>query len=270
MVPSSYLRIYEPLESFAPREQERWRGYISAGARLPSTISYRDIAFEESRQTGMLHPLVAEHAFVRRVNGVYYVCPWRVKLRMLVGLLAFRNNLPSEEAAEAFVPGNQAERVIAELEKLRQDDPEMKANIASAPWHVPLRWFVPFDDAEKLVTIEAGKTRVRYETDLETAQGRVGRSLGILGASGMPEGVVGAVAELNEWINEFPKDSIIELDYGSVADLFGEEALELDRSAGEVWASLEALEVGDLEEATSRYATLVEWWGRVQALESAN
>lgn len=269
MVPSSYLRIYEPLDSFSPKEQERWRAYISAGARLPSTISYRDIVFEENKQTGMLHPLVAEHAFVRRVNGVYYVCPWRVKLRMLVGLLAFRNNLP-DGTAEAFVPENQAERVIAELEKLRQDDPEMRANIASAPWHVPLRWFVPFDDSEKLVTVETEKTRVRYETDLVTARDRVERALNILRGSGMPEGVIGAVAELNEWVREFPTESIIELDYGSVADLFSEEALELDRSAGEVWASLEALEVGDLEEATRLYSRLVEWWGRVQALESAN
>jgi hypothetical protein len=269
MVPSSFLRVYEPLDEFAPKERTRWQAYIERGARLPSKVMYRDIAFEDSKQTGMLHPLVAEHAFVRRVNGAWYVCPWRVRLRMLVGLLAFRNNLPGE-AAEAFVPEDQAERVIEELERLRRDDPDMRANIASAPWHVPLRWFVPFDDAEKIMTIENGTTRVRYETDWVTATVRLQRAVDVLKSSGLPEGVVETVEELNEWMAEFPRGSLIELDYGSVADLFSQEDLELDRSAGEIWASIEALETGDFQEASRRYSELMQWWSRVQALESAN
>jgi hypothetical protein len=269
MVPSSFLRVYEPLDEFAPKERARWQAYIDRGARLPSKVMYRDIAFEENKQTGMLHPLVAEHAFVRRVNGSWYVCPWRVRLRMLVGLLAFRNNLPGE-AAEAFVPEDQAERVIAELERLRRDDPDMRANIASAPWHVPLRWFVPFDDGEKIMTIENGTTRVRYETDMVTATVRLQRAVDVLKTSGLPDGVVETVEELNEWVAEFPRSSLIELDYGSVADLFSQEELELDRSAGEVWASIEALEMGDLEEASRRYSELMQLWSRVQALENAN
>jgi hypothetical protein len=269
MVPLSYLRIYEPLDQFPPKEKARWEAYIRAGARLPSTISYRDIIFEDSKQTGMIHPLVAEHAFVRRESGRWLVCPWRVKLRMLVGLLAFRNNLPGD-VAEAFVPEDRAHRVIEELERLRQDNPEMKANIASAAWHVPLRWFVPFDDSEKILNVEADQPRTRYETDLATGSARVERATRVLRDAGMPEGVVGAVSELGEWIKEFPGESLIELDYATVADLFTTEELERDRSAGEVWASLEALEVGDFEESSRRYAELVEWWGRVQALESAN
>jgi len=269
MVPSSYLRIYEPLDEFPPRERKRWQAYVERGARLPSKVIYRDIAFEDSRQTGMLHPLVAEHAFVRRINGAWFVCPWRVKLRMLVGLLAFRNNLPGD-TGEAFVPEEQAEKVIEELERLREDDPEMKANIASAPWHVPLRWFVPFDDAEKIITSEDGKTRVRYETDLTTATARVDKAVRVLKVSGLPDGVVGAVSELADWIKEFPKSSLIELDYGSVGDLFDEEDLVLDRSSGEIWASIEALEMGDFQEASRRYGELIQWWSRVQALETDN
>jgi hypothetical protein len=268
MIPSSYLRVYEPLDSFSPREKQRWQAYVEAGARLPSTISYRDVNFGP-QGTGMIHPLVAEHAFVKRVNGRWLICPWRVKLRMLVGLLAFRNTLPGD-VADAFVPETHAERAILELEKLRQSQPDIRANIASAPWHVPLRWFVAFDDSEKLMTIENDKIRVRYETDLATALERVERGTRILQQAGMNEGVVEAVRELGDWLKEFSSESLLELDYASVADLFREEDLENDRSSGEVWSSLEALEVGDYEESGQRYFGLVEWWSRVQSLQSSN
>lgn len=269
MVPSSYLRIYQPLDSFPAKERERWTAYISGGARLPSTVTYRDVEFEKGRGTGLLHPLVAEHAFVRRSGAAWLVCPWRVKLRMLVGLLAFRNALPGD-VADMFVPEEHAARAVVELERLRTSDPTLRANIACAPWHVPLRWFVAFDDAERMMTFEQEKVRVRYETDLRTARSRVGRGLSIVGKAGMPEGVIGAMEELADWIDEFPPESLMELDYGSVAELFRPEELELDRSAGEVWACLEALEIGDFEESGRRYSELVEWWGRVQSLNSAN
>lgn len=188
---------------------------------------------------------------------------------MLVGLLTFRNNLPFD-VADAFVPESEAEKAIDELDRLRADTPQMRANIATASWHVPIRWFVPFDDSERILTDEDGILRVRYETDLSAAKSRVGRAHEILKSSGLPQGVVQAVADLAEWLNEFPPDSLVELDYGSVAGLFDKDELIQDRSAGEVWASLEALEVGDFAESSRRYARLAGWWARVQALESAN
>lgn len=268
MVPSSFLRVYEPLDEFPPPEREKWTAYISSGARRPSTVSYADVTFGAS-STGMIHPLVAEHAFVKKVDGRWMVCPWRVRLRTLVGMLTFRNTLP-DEVAEDFVPEEKTQQILDELERIRQDNPGMRSNIAASPWHVPVRWFVLFDDAERIMTEDTGPFRLRYETDLGSALQRVNRALEILRAAGMLEAVIGAVAQLAEWLEEFPADSLLELDYGSVANLFERADLEGDRSAGEVWSSLEALEVGDFVEAGRRYEDLVEWWARVQALETAN
>lgn len=262
--------MYQPLDSFHAAERTRWAEYIrNGGLRAPATILYRDVPFEGPGQTGVLHPAVAEHAFVRRINGEWFVCPWRMKFRMLVSLLSFRNALPYE-VADAFVPESEAEKAIDELGRLRNDTPGMRANIATASWHVPIRWFVPFDDGERIVTDEDSKVRIRYETDLRTARSRIGHGNAIVSAAGLPEGVVRAVSELADWMDEFPPESLLELDYGSVAELFDPEELLRDRSAGEIWACLEALETGDFSESSRRYAGLVGWWSRVQALENAN
>jgi hypothetical protein len=270
MIPSSHLRVYQPLDSFPKKEEAKWAEYIRAGGqRVPTTIAYRDVPFEGVGQTGVMYPVVSDHAYVRRINGAWFVCPGRLRFRMLVSLLSFRNALPSD-VADAFVPESEAEKAIDELERLRNDTPGMRANIATASWQVPIRWFVPFDDSERIVTEEESKIRIRYETELPTARSRVGRGHAIVTASGLPEPVVRALSELVDWLDEFPPESLLELDYGSVADLFDPEDLAADRSAGEVWACLEALEIGDFAESSRRYAGLVGWWARAQALETSN
>ena len=278
MVPSSYLRIYQPLGSFSPEEREKWETYISTKPPTPPATQYKHVAFNQDSQMGMLFPSGGEHAYLKKVNGRWLVCPWRVRLRVLVGLLAFRNALFPDEA-EAWIPEEEAIKAADELDLMRRQSPEMTANITTASWHVPLRWFMAFDDAERTVTEEKmtlsskrSKTRywVRYETDLRTARSRVERGLRILREAGMAESQCGPVEDLLEWIGEFSYDSVIELDYGSVADLFSTEELTSDRSAGEIWSCLEALSCGDFEESAHRYNDLAAWWNRVKSLESAN
>lgn len=278
MVPSSYLRIYQPLASFPPQEQELWTRYIESNPQLPIEPQYKHVAFNAESRTGMLFPATDEHAYLRKVGGQWLVCPWRVRLRVLVGLLAFRNAL-FPDAADAWVPEEAALAAAGELEEMRETEPEMKSNITTASWHVPLRWFIAFDDSER-VTIEEKATtargnvrtrlRVRYETEIRTAKTRVDRGLKILREAGMAESQCGPVADLAEWINDFSYDSVIELDYGTVADLFSNEELHLDRSAGEIWSCLEALSDGDYEASANKYNDLAAWWNRVKSLESAN
>lgn len=269
MVPASFLRIYRPLDSFDPAERARWTSYIEGGARAPLSSPYRHVAFDDPNHMGVLYPATAEHAFVRRVGGRWFVCPWRTKLRVLVGLLAFRSMWPYE-IADAFVPEQEAAKAATELERLRSQESELRAYITTATWHVPLRWFIAFDDADRNVSEERGGIRVLYETDLKSATSRVERGLSILKGAGMAEAVIEPVADLLEWITQFPLDGLLELDYGTVAGLFLHEELVLDRSAGEVWSCIEALEIGDFDESGRIYGDLSIWWGRVRALQSAN
>lgn len=272
MVPSSYLRVYQPLASFDPEEQQRWTQYIASKPQLPLEQAYQQVPFGSDPRMGMLFPAAEEHAFLKKVSGQWLVCPWRNRLRVLVGLLAFRNSLP--EGADAWIPEDEAMKAAEELEAIRSAHPEVRPNIITSSWHVPLRWFIAFDDSERSMTettTSAGpRMKVTYETDLRTAKTRLNRGLRILREAGMAESQCGPVAEVLDWLTEFSYDSVVELDYGTIAGLFDEQELRLDRSAGEIWSCLEALALGDYEESADRYNDLASWWNRVKSLESAN
>lgn len=278
MVPNSSLRVYQPLETFGPGERSRWTAYIEGGAQLPLSNPYRHVAFDDPGNMGLLYPSNDEHAFVKKANGQWLVCPWSTKLRVLMGLLSFRNSWPYE-IADAFVPEEEAAKAATELESLKGGNPDLVSHITTASWHVPLRWFIAFEDGDKRFTGDASpgtgtrlasQRKLIYETDLRTAVGRVQRGVRILRKVGMAEAVVEPIDDLMSWLRRFPRESIVELDYGSVGSLFEEEDLQNDRSAGEVWSCLEALDAGDFDESGRIYSELSVQWGRVRALQTAN
>jgi hypothetical protein len=231
---------------------------------------------------GLMYPVAGEHAYVRRVNGNWFVCPWSIQVSVLTGILAFRTTVPG--IGDVLVPEDEADRASSELERLRRQNPGLRDNVATAAWHVPFRWLAAFDDAERILTAERGiprvgpagragqrgAVRVRYETELALAVTRLERARDILERGGMDESIVAPVAELAEWMSGFDPDSTLELDYWGLTGLLATEELEADRSAGEIWACLEAMELGDVDESRRRYSELAAWWEQVRAVERAN
>jgi hypothetical protein len=188
---------------------------------------------------------------------------------MLAGLLAFRNSVP-EEVAEAFVPEEEARRAAHELSMLGEQHPNVKSHILHSNWHVPLRWFAAFEDSERILTEDKDGLRIRYETRLQDGLARLRAALTILENSWVDDSVTAAVRELLEWLEEFRTDGLLELDYASVASMFGDEDLLEDRSAGEVATCLEALESGDVLKAGRLFSTLTDRWTEVRAQEVIN
>jgi hypothetical protein len=201
---------------------------------------------------------------------------------VLTGILAFRTTVPG--IGDVLVPEDEADRAFSELERLRRQNPGLRDYVATAAWHVPFRWLAAFDDAERILTAERGiprvgpagragqrgAVRVRYETELALAVTRLERARDILERGGMDESIVAPVAELAEWMSGFDPDSTLELDYWGLTGLLATEELEADRSAGEIWACLEAMELGDVDESRRRYSELAAWWEQVRSVERAN
>lgn len=210
-----------------------------------------------------------EGAYVRRVGNRVLVCPWRTRLRMLASLLAFRSSVP-EEVADVFVPRDVARSAAAELAALGRREPDTRSHILQANWHIPLRWFAAFEDSERILTEDAAGLRIRYETSIEEACGRLGRAIEILKTSWVDEAIATAVEELSEWVEQFPADGLLELDYGSVSAILSDEELLEDRSAGEVWSCLEALSEGDLLRAAREFSALSDRWSDVRVNEVLN
>lgn len=188
---------------------------------------------------------------------------------MLTSLLAFRAVVP-DEVADAFVPEMEAQRAARELATMDEEAPEIRSHILQANWHVPLRWFGAFDDAERILVEDRAGLRLRYETTTREARTRLRHTLDILEGSEIDEGVTTAVRELLDWLSVFSEDGLVELDYGTVARMFDDEELLEDRSAAELWQCLAALEEGDSQRAGRIFATLSERWSEVRSVEILN
>jgi hypothetical protein len=274
MVPASQLRVYEPIAAFPEEQRSRWAAAPGAGGRGARPRSYRDTG--DSGLVGLLYPVEVDHASVRRVNGEAVACPISVRMGVLAGILACQDG---SDACGFAVPAAELLRAAEELGRLRNASPARRDHVAYAAWHVPFRWLAAFDDAERILTAERPRPgaattrpalRLRYETELSLASGRLRRAQGILDGAGMEESIVTPVAELADWLAVFDPESRLELDYGGLAALIPAGALETDRSAGEIWACLEAMELGDLDECERRYARLAAWWDQVRSVERQN
>lgn len=268
MIRTAYLRVYEPVSVFSEDEQARWL------ADPPDADEEQRISNGRWYLTGALPGPEAtlgfsEGAFFRRIDDMVYVCPWRTRLRMLAGLLAFRDSVPSE-VAEAFVPEAEARRAAQELAALDRDNPDIRSHILQANWHVPLRWFSAFEPTERILTEDRRGLRIRYETRLAEARVRLGNVVSVLEAAWMDDGVIAALHELIEWLELFSADSLLELDYGTVARMFSDDELVEDNCAAVVAACVEALEAGDGTRAGELFSELTDRWAAVRAQEIAN
>jgi hypothetical protein len=267
VIATSYLRVYQPLATFSREEQARWGDTTTPSTTDESAAARRWLLAGALPADPVLAP--TEGAFVRKIDGVVFVCPWRTRLRMLAGLLAFRGSVP-EEVAEVFVPEDDAHRAASELARLDADHPEVRSHIIHANWHVPLRWFVAFDDDERILTEDKEGLRIRYEATLTVAVARMERALSILESSWIDSAVTETVRELLAWLEGFAEEGLIELDYSSVASGFSHEDLLEDRSAAEVWTCLEAMAAGDVVTAGRVFGDLSDRWTEIRAREVVN
>ncbi|MDQ3939890.1 MAG: hypothetical protein M3238_00895 [Actinomycetota bacterium] len=268
MIRTSYLRVYQPLSAFPVEEREQWVQQASQDD-VPDVSASRKWLLSAALPDRTLLAAPTEGALVRGRGDEMLICPWRTSLRMLAGLLAFRNSIP-DEIADAFVPEEEARRAAHELATLGEEHPEIRSHILHANWHVPLRWFAAFDDSERILTEDKDGLRVRYECRLEDAKARLARAVSILESSWIDDGVTAAIRELTEWLEEFEGDGVLELDYGSVAGMFPDDELVEDRSAAEVMACLDALEAEDILRAGRMFGILTDRWTEVRAREVVN
>ena len=161
VVPSAYLRVFQPLDAFERDEQLHWERYLVQRVdRRPRTHRYADRVTAEG--LGLLAPADGEHAEVRVIDGRTYLSPQRLRLRVLEAMLAFRGSEPME-LWDTIVPKKEARRARRQLARHRRRDPHATSFVHQSPWHVPIRWFALFrDDERRIGEDEHGRMRLRY------------------------------------------------------------------------------------------------------------
>jgi hypothetical protein len=217
---------------------------------------------------GLLAPQECREIYEKVVDGRPYVCLGHNHLRSLLGLISFERSLP-DSVVPLFFSEQEVAKARAELESLQQTHPDVRPSVVQSVWHVPLRWFVCFDDSERRIEHDDVPT-IRYETRASTARERVGEALETLTGGIVHPVIVGMIYELKEWLSTFDEDSLLELDYASVATMFEPDELADDHSSADVWSAIRALGEGDGMKAGLFYQRANERWTRTRQRETLN
>ena len=267
VVPSAFLRVFQPLDAFDRDEQLRWERYLLTHTKVPGRRPrYLDRAQD---RLGILAPADGEHAEIRVIDGRTFVSPLRMRMRVLAAALAFRDARPIE-LAERFLSKKDGRRAARELSRMRRRDPYAVAFCHQSPWHVPIRWFVLFVDQERwLGEDEVGRLRLRYRTSARRALRRAGQAIPVLRRSDLGP-ISDLLMDLHEWISLFDPRSIVELDYGSLCDFLTWDELDDDRSVRELALALEALERHEFPRSAEIYQGVLAHWAEIRGHELLN
>jgi hypothetical protein len=267
MVPSAELRVYQPLDAFPHDEQRHWERYILGGGRVPTPrpVFHQKVTGD---RIGFLLPAAPEGALVKLVDGIYYLCPLRDRMRVLAALLSFREAEPFEGSA-AFVPRDEAKRTRRELARLRRRHPGQVACLMQSPWHVPVRWFTLFDDDDRRLVERDGRHRLSYLTTARRAMRRAERAVPALRAADLGP-VADMILELHQWLAVFHPRSLVELDYAGLCDFLTWDELDDDRSVRDVQDALRAVGSEELRRSAELYQAVITRWAEHRSRETLN
>ncbi|RNL84412.1 hypothetical protein [Halostreptopolyspora alba] len=305
---TAYLRVYQPITAFSGRDRAYWRAYAESPDR-PRRVHAVAAEHEESlRRLVATPPIVAPeresgHAYIRRVGSQLYVCPWQTRLRSWLGFQEFRSRTPAR-LSTAFVPESTAAATDEAFQRWRERGEPLRTQILTTTWTVPLSWFALFDAQERCLVLQSGtnpattrgdnggttyglpsgdaagganppdaasQRTLLYVTELKRARDRLDRAIRVLRES-LGEGALLTSAErMEDWLTGTAHpSSLLELDYGGLVRLLGDDALREDESAAEVAAAITGLEQGQDELTMAMYTRVTQRWKAVQALEHAN
>ena len=235
MTKSAYLRVYSPEGSGST---EPVPGFVHTFGLLSETQGDADRVVDW--------------------NGRRLVCPQNLRLRVLESTLAFANTFRGWGVG--LIPEAAAKAADRELDDYHMAHPDHRSHVLTSAWHVPVRWFAVFSPTDKFIYEEEDGPRIRFRTDLDRALTRAARALEILEGLEMFPGPAEELNHLVEWLAPFPRESMLELDYGEVAGLFDPKQLILDDSCELIQESLDALANGDMVRAGESYGRVVHRW----------
>ena len=184
------------------------------------------------------------------------VCPRNLRLRVLESTVAFeRVSWPRiRPHPRGGGPGRRQR-----ASPLPPGASGCRSHVLTSAWHVPVRWFTAFQPEDKEV-YEVEGSRIRLRVDLAVGRKRVGHALGVLRGLQVFQGPAEELAQLSEWIDSFPGESMLELDYSTVSTCSPRRELVFDDSVELVRRSIEALADGDMMTAGENYGRVVSRW----------
>jgi len=270
MYPTPYvasLRIYEPIDAFEIKDQLWW-------AKISNT-SHTVLDEQHLALTRLIRNDVntfeTDGAHVLEIGSSRYVAPWSTSTRCCAALDDFKSSLPSS-LIPFFIP----QKLEGSIKLTGEIIEDKVSHIITSTWSIPPRWFALFSPEDRLRGNNKDGVFTVLRTTIASAKQRATFThQSVMDAFG--NGPIEAeISDLIRWLEIFDAKSIVELDYGGLANylnnllvLNGEAGLDADTSVEDVASSIARLASGDGALASRGYERLVSRWRKLAAMETA-
>ena len=282
---SSTLRVYEPLEAF-PEEQRP--AIQAAGAQAVSRAAVENAELLASlgritRSGGDPFPTgrtdlvrvttapaleggTADDGADAAPEPVLLYCPSQLVLRAGLAANALMEGIHGP-LAELLIPEEQRDRHQERIDLVKARDGSVRVHTRASTWGIPFSWFSLFAESDRKDVVEAGGRilTVRVWASITDALERARYAVANLALAAPDLDMLDDLAQLTEWLELFHVDSMVELDYGAVAD-----KVYPDESPMDIRLGIECLAEGDMTGAAAAYRRLASRWIPIRQLARAS
>lgn len=282
---SSTLRVYEPLEAF-PEDQRP--AIKSAGARAVPRAAVENAELLASlgritRSGGDPFPTgrtdLVRVTTVPAPDGgtpddgagadtepVLLYCPSQLVLRAGLAANALMEGIHGP-LAELLIPEEQRDRHQERIDQVKARDGSIRVHTRASTWGIPFSWFSLFMESDRKDVVEAAGRilTVRVWAPITDALERARYAVANLALAAPDLDMLDDLAQLTEWLELFHVNSMVELDYGAVAD-----KVYPDESPMDIRLGIECLAEGDMTGAAAAYRRLASRWIPIRQLARAS
>lgn len=275
---SSALRVYEPLEAF-PEDQRQQ--LVASGTRSGSRAAVENAELLASlgrvtRKGGDPFP-TGSTDLVRITRlpsgdqndpdaGRLLYCPSQLVIRAGLAANALMEGIHGP-LAELLIPVDQRDRHQARIDRINASHDAKRVHTRASTWGIPFSWFSLFQEADRKDVVESGGRilTVRVWASLTDALDRARFAVANLALAAPDLDMLDDLTQLTEWLELFHVQSMVELDYGAVAD-----KVYPDESPMDVRLGIECLAEGDMTGAAAAYRRLASRWIPIRQLARAS
>jgi hypothetical protein len=288
---SSALRIYEPLGAFPKEQQGALR---AAGARSATRAAVENAELLASlgritRPGGDPFPTGATdlvRVITARPNSAaprtepdggpgtpdaadtdsLLYCPSQLVLRAGLAANALMEGIHGP-LAQLLIPEEQRDRHQERINDVRAHAGLGRVHTRASTWGIPFSWFCLFQESDPTDVVESDGhiVTVRIRATLAEALERVRYAVAHLALAAPDLDMLEDLTQLTEWLELFHPASVVELDYGAVAD-----KVYPDDSPMDVRLGIECLAEGDMTGAAAAYRRLASRWIPIRQLARAS
>ncbi|WLQ08482.1 hypothetical protein [Arthrobacter oryzae] len=242
----------------APAEPEQPQQRKASGA--PDTAAASDAGGPGDAIAG------ANSADAGSADQALLYCPSQLVLRAGLAANALMEGIHGP-LAELLIPEEQRDKHQERIDLVKAREGTTRVHTRASTWGIPFSWFSLFQESDPQDVVEAdGRiVTVRVWAPIGAALERVRYAVANLALAAPDLDMLDDMTQLTEWLELFHPGSVVELDYGAVAD-----KVYPDESPMDVRLGIECLAEGDMTGAAAAYRRLASRWIPIRQLARAS